>query len=309
MQPFKYSEGNSSDSAIAKFSANSEYLAGGTTLIDLMKLHVMTPSQLIDVTELPKTNNEMAHHPLIKKNFPFVSEAILTGASVQLRNLATTSGNILQRTRCTYFRDPHSRCNKRNPGSGCDAIDGYNRMHAILGVSEQCIASHPSDLCVALMAVGASVATQTANATREIPFENFYTLPGSTPHIENVLAPGELIVSVNLPKRAWYKHSTYVKIRDRSSYAFALTSAAVSLEFDGQKIKNARIAMGGIGAIPWRAYAVEDFLIGKTLTSDNFKTAAKLLTQAAKPKKFNEFKVTLAEQTLIRALNEVKEKS
>lgn len=327
MQTFKFTDAKDISTAPKDFTANrSQYLAGGTTLVDLMKLHVMTPSELIDLSELPLkkitdhnglievgalvTNSEMAHSEHIKNNFPMVSEALLSGASVQLRNLATTAGNILQKTRCPYFRDPHSKCNKRRPGTGCDALNGFNRMHAILGVSEHCIAAHPSDLCVALMAAGAKIKTQRSNGPREISFEDFYTLPSNTPHVENILEPGELITSITLPKQSFFKRSTYVKIRDRSSYAFALTSAAVALELGPKNtVREIRIALGGVGTIPWRAVRAEGILAGQELTKEKIKEAAQSITSQAQPRTFNSFKIALAQQTFIRAVGELEKKS
>lgn len=322
MLPFNFhSESHASD-AIAKSSTkNSQYLAGGTTLIDLMKLHVLTPAELIDLTPLPlkkitdhghsvevgamATNSEMAQNPLITEHFPFVSEALLSGASVQIPNLATTSGNILQKTRCSYFRDLTAKCNRREPGQGCDALEGYNRMHAILGTSDQCIAAHPSDLSVALMAAGAEIKTN----ARQVSFEQFYRLPGQTPHMENILNPGELIVSISLPKTPWFKRSTYVKIRDRSSYAFALVSVAVALDIRDGIVRDSRIALGGVGTIPWRAQSAEHALWGKPLNSNTYKMAAATVVVNADTRRDNSYKVALVQQTLIRALREVERKS
>lgn len=325
MQPFEFVSGDAPATLIDHHrQPTAQYLAGGTTLVDLMKLHVMTPSRVIDLTAMPSraitdqgasvrvdalvSNSDMALHPLISGNFPLVSEAILSGASVQIRNLATTAGNILQRTRCSFFRDPTARCNKRVPGSGCDAMQGFSRDHAILGVSDHCIASHPSDLCVALMAVEATVSTQGPGGNRDIPFASLYTLPGDSPQIENVLVDGELILSVSLPKQEWFKRSVYVKIRDRSSYAFALASAAVALDLDGGEVRQVRIAMGGIGTIPWRARAAEDRLRGGPMTIENLRAAAKTVTADARTTSHNAYKVALAEQTLIRALREAGKK-
>lgn len=325
MQPFEYVNSANTESAISQYSATSQFLAGGTSLVDLMKLHVQVPNRLVDVSTLPLksivdqgdrievgalvNNNEMALHPLIKNNFPFVSEALLAGASVQLRNLATTGGNILQKTRCVYFRDLHAKCNKRNPGSGCDALEGYNRMNAILGGSSGCIAVHPSDFAVSLMAAQAVIKTQGPRGMRETEIEKFLIPPSSNPQIETILEPGELIVAVSLPKLPWLKKSTYVKIRDRSSYAFALSSAAVAMELDGKIVKQVRIAMGGISAIPFRAHSAEQILLGKSLTPEKMSEAAKKMTENAQPRTHNAFKVVLGQQTLIRALQEVENRS
>ena len=319
MQPFSYVDGGTAVAAIRQHAQPaSAYLAGGTTLVDLMRLHVMTPRQVIDVTQLPLTaitdrgasvevgalvtNAEMAHHPLVRDAFPLVSQALLAGASPQIRNVATTAGNLLQRTRCAYFRDSAAKCNKRVPGSGCDALQGFNRMHAILGTSERCIASHPSDLCVALMAVGAVVTVQGAAGTRDIPITDFFSLPGATPQVENALGPDELVLAVALPRQEWFRRSAYVKVRDRSSYAFALVSAAVALDLDGTTVRQARIAFGGLGTVPWRATAAEEALRGKPLTTDTMRAAARAETSGARTTAFNAFKVPLAEQTLVRAL-------
>lgn len=319
MQPFIYVAGEATETAVALHAQPAtEYLAGGTTLIDLMKLHVMTPSRVVDLTALPlrsivdhgdrieigalATNSEMAHHPAIVQQVPMVSQALLAGASVQIRNVATAAGNMLQRTRCQYFRDITARCNKRAPGTGCDAVGGYTRMHAIVGTSDHCLASHPSDLCVALMASAATLTVQGPQGRRAIPIGAFYTLPGERPEVEHVLTDGEMIVSLTLPAPGWFRNSAYVKIRDRSSYAFALTSAAVALDLDGQTVRNVRIALGGIGTIPWRAVAAEQFLQGRVLTRDAIGSAARTITAQARTTPDNAFKVPLTEQTLVRAL-------
>ncbi len=231
-----------------------------------------------------------------------VAQALLAGASPQIRNMATTAGNLLQRTRCQYFRDVTARCNKRAPGTGCDALAGYNRMHAILGTSEQCIATHPSDLCVALVAVGAVVAVEGPAGRRDLPISGFFALPGATPQVETALAPGELIVAVTLPKQPWFARSAYVKVRDRSSYAFALVSAAVALDLDGEVVRQARIACGGIGTVPWRATAAEDALRGGPATAARVRAAARTITAGARTTAFNAFKVAMTEQTVVRAL-------
>lgn len=323
MQPFNFESAADTAKAVqAQGAPHAKFLAGGTTLVDLMKLHVETPERLIDITGLPLnkitdsknmievgalvTNNEMAHHDLVAKNFPLVSQAILSGASVQLRNLATTSGNLLQRTRCAYFRDTACACNKREPGTGCSAIGGNNRGHAVLGGSKYCIATHASDMCVALMAVDAIVVVQSDQGLHDIPLREFYRLPGETPHIENVLQPGDLITSVKLPKQSWYKNSTYLKIRDRASYAFALSSAAVALDLgSGRKVKQARVALGGVGTVPWRAVEAEKILAGAKLTTEKIQEAANAALAAAAPQEQNAFKIPMAKETLVRTLKQV----
>lgn len=324
MHPFSYVDQASADQAIASVGSDpgAVFFAGGTTLIDLMKLEVMTPTQLVNVNELPFSeielhdngvtvganvrNSTLAHHREIRTHFPALSEALLAGASAQLRNMATTAGNIMQRTRCEYFRDVNTRCNKRNPGSGCDALDGINRFHALLGTSEHCIATHPSDMCVALAMLDTTIHTQKADGTcRAIPFETFHREPGNTPQIETVLEHGELITSVEIKKSAASAHSHYLKVRDRASYEFALCSAAIGLEMDGKTIKTARVALGGVATRPWRSVAAEHALQGHPATADTFSKAAEAALVGAKPLKDNAFKVDLAKRTIIYALEEL----
>ena len=298
------------------------FLAGGTTLIDLMKLDVETPMRLVDVSPLPLTkietmadgglrigalvtNTDLAHDPNVVKNYPALSQAILQGASPQLRNMATTGGNVLQRTRCYYFRDTATPCNKRQPGSGCPAIEGYNRIHAVLGVSDHCIASHPSDMCVPMAAFGAVIVTNGPQGVRRIALTDFHLLPGDHPERENVLGPGEIITAVELPPLPFAARSHYLKVRDRASYAFALTSAAVALDLDGGSVREARIALGGVGAKPWRSFEAEKALAGKPVTEANFRAAAEVALKGAKPHKDNAFKVELAKRTLVRCLTTV----
>ena len=326
MQPFNFESAKTEQGAAAAGaqSLSTRFIAGGTTLVDLMKLRVETPNRLVDLSALPLkkieeksgsifvgamvNNSDMAHHDLIKTNFPVLSEALLSGASVQLRNLATTGGNLLQRTRCSYFRDTSCACNKRQPGSGCSALDGQNRMHAILGTSDHCIATNPSDMCVALAALGAKVHTQIASTNqmaRIIEFADFHRLPGKTPNMETSLHPGELITAVEIPKTPWFKNSKYVKVRDRASYAFALTSAAVALDMNGEIVRNVRIALGGVGTIPWRAKEAETALEGQKLEAQTIARAAERAMVSARPHKQNAFKVEMAKRTLIRALCEL----
>ncbi len=296
----------------------SIFIAGGTTLIDLMRLEVMTPGRVVDITGLPLgkievgptgarigamvSNSDLAYHPEIVKRWPLLSEALLAGASAQLRNMATVGGNLLQRTRCPYFRDRHTACNKREPGTGCSALDGYNRSHAILGGSDKCIAAHPSDMAVALVALDATVQVRGPDGERSVPIGDFHLLPGEHPERESVVGRGELITAVTLPPAEGYKQSRYFKIRDRASYAFALVAAAAALRVDGGKIRDARLALGGVGTKPWRAVEAEKHLIGKSPTDAVFAEAAKAALAGARPRRHNQFKVELARRTIVRAL-------
>jgi xanthine dehydrogenase YagS FAD-binding subunit len=295
------------------------FIAGGTTIVDLMKLNVERPSQLVDITRLPLAtieelpdggirigamvrNSDLAHHMLIQARYPVLSQALLAGASPQLRNMATTGGNVMQRTRCWYFRDTATPCNKREPGSGCAALHGQNRIHAVLGTSDHCIATHASDMCVALAALGANVRLHGPSGDRVIPFANFHRLPGSHPEQETVLQRGEMIVAVDIPRLTFATRSTYVKVRDRRSYAFALASAAVALDIHAGTIRDARVALGGVATTPWRSVAAEHALIGKTAGSDAYHTAAIAALADAVPRTYNAFKIELAKRTLMRAL-------
>src|SRR5919204_711568 len=271
MYPFTYTTAADERTARELVSSNprARFVAGGTTLIDLMKLDVERPAQLVDINALPLAsvdalpdggvrigamvrNSDLAHHELVRTRYPVLSQAILAGASPQLRNMATTGGNLLQRTRCYYFYDNATPCNKREPGSGCPAIAGFNRMHAILGTSEHCIAVHPSDMCVALAALEAVVRVTGPGGDRAIPFADFHRLPGDTPHLDTNLAAGEIITAVDLPARGFAAHHAYLKVRDRQSYAFALVSVAAALEVEGDTVKEARLALGGVAHKPWR---------------------------------------------------------
>ena len=324
MKPFGYARAVEADTAVATISNNQDtkFIAGGTNLLDLMKEEVEQPDKLIDINRLPLTkieetssggvrigamvsNTHTANHPLIRQRYPVLSQAFLAGATQQLRNRATVGGNLMQRTRCYYFVNPIYPCNKRKPNSGCPAIEGYNRNHAILGTSEQCIAAHPSDMCVALAALDATVHLQGTNGTRTVPISEFHLLPEANPDVETVLQPDELITAVELPALFWAKRSHYLKVRDRTSYAFALVSVAAALDLDGDTIKDARIACGGIGTKPWRASEVESALIGQRANTETYQTAAEILVRDAKPQQHNAFKVELAKRTLIRALTEV----
>lgn len=324
MNPFAYVRAANPDEAVATVVREpaAMFIAGGTNLLDLMKEGVHTPSQLVDIRKLPAIeitpqddhsirinamvrNSEVAHHPIIRQRYPVLSEAILAGASAQLRNMATTGGNLMQRTRCSYFHDTDFACNKRQPGSGCAAINGFNRSLAILGGSESCIATHPSDMAVALVALDAIVHTHGANGNRQIPITEFHRLPGVSPHLETILEHGEMITAVELPNILYAWRSHYLKVRDRASYAFALVSAAVVLDLDGDMICNARIALGGVGTKPWRSPEAEQALIGAPATEETFAAAADAAMRDATPRRYNGFKVELAKQTLKEALKTV----
>jgi xanthine dehydrogenase YagS FAD-binding subunit len=318
MQAFRYSQARSVESAAR---SGGTFIAGGTTLVDLMKLNVMQPHQVVDINGLPLSqvedekgglrigamvrNSDLANHPVVRERYPVLSEALLSGASPQLRNMATTGGNLLQRTRCYYFRDTNYACNKRTPGSGCSAIDGFNRIHAVLGGSEHCVATHPSDMAVAMMALEAVVHTKGPKGERQIPLNQFYLEPGTTPDKENVLAPGELITYVTLPAFSEGTRSHYLKLRDRQQYEFALASAAVLVRTNGGRIEQARIALGGVGTKPWRSREAEQVLEGQPATEENFKKAAETAMAGAKPLKHNGFKIELAKRAIVRGLQVV----
>jgi len=319
MQAFHYKKASNVDGAVASAAPHTSFIAGGTTLVDLMKLNVMNPAMLVDINALPLEkieklpdgglrigamvrNSDLAHDATVQKEFAVLSQALLSGASPQLRNMATTGGNLLQRTRCYYFRDTAYACNKRQPGSGCAAMDGDNRIHAILGTSEHCIATHPSDMAVAMMALEAVVHLRGANGERSVPLNEFYCLPGNTPQIENVLAPGDLITHVTIPALPEGASSYYLKRRDRASYEFALASAAVITQVQGGNLQHARVALGGVGTIPWRSKEAEHALEGKPANDETFRAAAEAAMRGAKPLHDNAFKVELAKRTLARAL-------
>ena len=323
MEPFKLVRAQNNATAIAAASSkDTKFIAGGTNIIDLMKLYIETPKQLVDITGLNLNqietqgdgsvkigalvkNSTLAYHPTIAKQFPVLSEALLSGASAQLRNMASVGGNLLQRPRCYYFYDTAFPCNKREPGSGCSAIPGFNRNHAVLGTTENCIATHPSDMCVAMAALGATIQVQTAKGIRNIAFNDFYIIPGKTPQYETILRPGELITSVTIPALPFAAKSHYLKVRDRASYEFALTSAAVALDVSNGKINNSRIALGGVATKPWRSFAAEKVLNGATANAQTFKAAADAAMADAKPHKYNAFKIELAKRTIVRALETV----
>ena len=322
MHPFQYSRATDPAAAVQAVATDphATFLAGGTGLVDLMKLNVETPAAVVDVNRLLSEtvdplpgggvriganvrNSDLAYHALIATAYPVLSEALLSGASAQLRNMATTAGNLLQRTRCYYFRDTASPCNKRQPGSGCAALEGFNRIHAVLGTSEKCIATHPSDMDVAMVALDAVVRTRKPDGTaRAVPIGAFYVGYGDDPARENVLAHGELITAVDLPAGPRAKRSHYLKVRDRASYEFALVSAAVAVETDGPTIVSARVALGGVATKPWRSAEAEAALVNRPATDATFAAAAEAAMADAKPREHNGFKVELARRTIVRAL-------
>jgi xanthine dehydrogenase YagS FAD-binding subunit len=322
MTPFTYARAADSSEAIRLGgSAEAKYLGGGTNLVDLMRETIERPSALVDVTGLSTTieerggrwligaaatNTALAEHPAVRKRYPMLARAIVAGASAQIRNMATVGGNLLQRTRCTYFYDREgSRCNKRQPGEGCDALDGFNRYHAILGASASCIATHPSDMCVALAALDAVIHLESARGARTLPFTDFHRLPGDRPDIETALEPGELITAIELPALPAAGNSTYRKVRDRSSYAFALVSVAAALEMDGEAIKDVRLALGGVAHKPWRATRAEDALRGGPATEQAFREACEAEFAEARPQKDNGFKIELAVRTIAATLGQL----
>ncbi len=324
MNPFDYARAAGAAAAVKMVTASpgAKFLAGGTTLLDLMKLHVETPDTLVDVGRLPfdkieavaggglavganVRNSDLAYHAAVLARFPVLSEALLSGASPQLRNAATVGGNLLQRTRCAYFRDGVSACNKRQPGSGCAALGGHNRGNAVLGGSESCIATSASDMCVAMAVLDVTIKTQGPKGERAIPFADFYLVPGETPERETVLEHGELIVGVEWPALPGAAKSHYLKVRDRASYQFALASAAVVLEVAGGVVTAARVALGGVATKPWRVPDAEKLLVGQKPTAEAFAAAAEVATKGAVPRTFNGFKVALVRRVIVRALETV----
>jgi xanthine dehydrogenase YagS FAD-binding subunit len=328
MKSFSYSRATSNEQALAAVRApGTSFLAGGTNLVDLMKYLVEQPASLVDINHLPLAeikqtpsgdvsigamvrNSDLANHPLIRSNYPLLSQALLSGASPQLRNMASTGGNLMQRTRCYYFNDvAFAACNKRNPGSGCAALEGYNRIHAILGQTdrgatsaETCIATHPSDMCVAMAALLAKVEVEGRGGKRTIPFAEFHRLPGTDPSRDTTLREGELITAVTLPSAKFAKNAFYLKARDRNSYAFALISVAAGLEMEGTTIRSAGLAMGGVAHMPWRVPEAEQSLVGKAATAESFARAADILLNGAHGYEHNRFKIELAKQGVVRAL-------
>lgn len=324
MRNFSYSRAATPQEALTLIGTipNAKFLGGGTNLVDLMRENVEQPDALVDVTWLPSAgitesatggvciaagvkNTAVAHHQLIRQRYPLLSQAILFGASGQIRNMATVGGNVMQRTRCYYFYDQAAKCNKRDPGSGCDAIDGFNRIHAILGVSEHCIATHPSDMCVALAALDAIVRVDGPAGERAIPLNAFHLLPGDTPHLENALQPNELITSIDLPPLPFARQSLYRKVRDRASYAFALVSVAAALEMEDGRVRNVRLALGGLAPKPWRAYEAEKVLLGGEAGLDLFRRAADAELSHARGFRYNSFKIELAKRTIASVLSEL----
>jgi xanthine dehydrogenase YagS FAD-binding subunit len=320
---FQYARANDVGDAVRQIADDpaAKFIAGGTNLVDLMKEDVERPTRLIDISRLPLDtveetaeggvrvgalvpNSDLAWHPLIEQRYPLLSSAILAGASAQLRNMASTGGNLLQRTRCYYFYDTATPCNKREPGSGCSAIKGINRMHAILGMSESCIATHPSDMCVALAAMDAKVHVTGPAGERIIAFADFHRLPGNTPEIDSNLKHSEIITAIELPSRGFAANYSYLKIRDRLSYAFALVSVAAALELEGDRIKDARLALGGVAHKPWRDPAAEAALRGQTASEATFRRAADLLLHDAKGFEHNSFKIDLARRAIVRAMTQ-----
>ena len=322
MNRFSYARAHAVSEALEQHRANASavFVAGGTNLVDLLRENVARPAMLVDISRLPLkrieptsdgglkigalvTNSALAYDETVVARYPLLAKAILAGASAQIRNVATVGGNLLQRTRCYYFYDAGTACNKREPGSGCPAMDGLNRIHAILGASDQCIAVHPSDMCVALAALDATVHVTGFNGTRVLPFANFHRLPGDTPHIDTNLADDELVTAVELPKEGFAAHHAYVKIRDRASYAFALVSAAVGVELNGDTIVRAHCALGGVAHKPWRDPDAEATLRGKPLNADTVQSFAELLLRGAQGRRGNAFKIELAARVIVRAFD------
>lgn len=334
MRPFQYSVANDPAAAVRLAAGSTRspgapgsvhYLAGGTTLVDLMKLDVLQPAALVDITRLPDpawraiqvsgegvrigalaTMRQVADHPAVLRSYPVVAQSLQLAASQQLRNMARVGGNVLQRTRCAYYRDTSWPCNKREPGSGCSALGGENRWHAVLGASEQCIASYPGDWGAALVALDATVHILGQAGPRSLPFARLHRLPGTTPHIDTTLAPGDLITSFFIPAGAYTRRSLYLKVRDRASYEFALASAAVALDLDGDRVREVRIGLGGPVAVPWRAREAEALLTGRPLTESLALEAAHAAFASATPREHNAFRIPLGQQTLVRALLQAK---
>ncbi|WP_033344960.1 FAD binding domain-containing protein [Catenuloplanes japonicus] len=321
MREFRFERPGTVADAVRRPAPGTAFLAGGTTLVDLMKLEVMTPARVLDINRLPlrgidqtrdglrigalERMRDVAAHDLVRRRYPMLAQALEASASGQLRNMASIGGNLLQRTRCGYFRDVSVPCNKRAPGSGCPAIEGENRMHAVLGASDACVATHPSDLAVALVALDATVRLRSRAGTRDVALRDFHLLPGTTPEREHDLRPGELVTDVIVPDLGWASRSVYVKIRDRQSYEFALASAAVAVRRDGDTIAEARVAVGGMGTRPWRLPAVEAALAGRPAAEASYTAAAEHATDGVRPLRHNAFKPALMRRTLVRALLEL----
>lgn len=321
MLPFRYAKAADEKSALDAGASGARYIAGGTTLVDLMRETVEQPDSVVDINALPYKDidlqadalrigslvrmSELAAHPDVRQRIPMIAQALELSASAQLRNMASIGGNIMQRPRCLYFRDVSAVCNRRSPGSGCAAVGGRNRLHAILGTSDHCVATHPSDLAVALVALDATVVTRDSKGERRIPVSAFFRQPGDTPHVEHDLRPGELIVSIDVPVGPEARRSGYLKVRDRESYEFALTSAAVALDVSGGTVRTARVAVGGVGTVPWRLPAVEQALTGRPPTPDVIAGAAARAADGAKPLGENGFKIELVKRTVHRQLTTV----
>lgn len=325
MIDFTYDKAQDPTSAVALLGSDGKFLGGGTNLVDLMRENIEKPAHLVDVTGLSRqieetpegdlrigsavSNTELANHPLVKSRYPLLTMAIVSGASGQIRNMATVAGNILQRTRCHYFYDSACRCNKRQSGSGCDAMEGFNRMHAILGASESCIATHPSDMAVALAALDARVHVQGPGGEREIAFADLHRLPGDRPDLETNLRPHELITAITVPRCAFATRSTYLKIRDRSSYAFALVSVAAALKLEGEAVGGVRLALGGVAHRPWRAHLAERVLRSAPANEQTFRRAADEELAAARGHGHNDFKIELARRAIVQALSSLTEQA
>ena len=323
MRRFEFVEAESAAAAraLVRDDPDARFYAGGTTLVDLMKGGVEVPSRVVDISRLPLTgvevrgdrvrigalarNSDVAYDATVAARFPALAQALLSGASGQIRNAATIGGNLLQRTRCTYFRETRWRCNKREPGSGCDALDGFNRGHALLGTSDACIATNPSDMAVALAALSADVVVEGDGGERVVPLAEFYLLPGDRPQRETSLAHGELIVGIELRFAPAHERSAYLKLRDRASYEFALVSVAAGVELAGGRIASARLALGGVGTVPWRAREAEDALAGASPDEAAFRRAADAALAGARPRAHNGFKAELARRAIVRALREL----
>ena len=321
MRPFRYVRAGDAKTAASAVAANprARYLAGGTNLLDLMKEDVERPDEVVDVSRLQlaeirtlsegisigalATNTETANHPLVRRGYPLLTQAIVAGASPQLRNMATNGGNLLQRTRCPYFYDTATPCNKREPGTGCGARDGLNRMHAVLGWSEKCVATYPGDMANALYALDATVRIADGNGReRTLPIGDFHRLPGDTPEKDTNLSHGELIVAIELPRSPFAENSYYLKVRDRASYAFALVAVAAALELDGGTVRQARVVLGGVAAKPWRSREAEGVLAGQPATEESFRRAAEAALEGARPLAHNAFKIELGKRAIVRAL-------
>jgi xanthine dehydrogenase YagS FAD-binding subunit len=320
VNPFTYAKATDAADALRRAAdENARYLGGGTNLVDLMRETIEKPGALVDVTGLSSDivqtrdgglligaatrNTAVAEHEAVRIRYPMLTRAIVAGASAQIRNMATVGGNLMQRTRCPYFYDAEgSHCNKRDPGTGCDAIDGLNRSHAILGASQACAATHPSDMCVALAALDATVHLRGTEGTRSVPITEFHRLPEDHPEVETVLAPGELITAVEIPPLPFAARSAYRKVRDRASYAFALVSVAAALDLDGGTVRDVRLALGGVATKPWRAWRAEEALRGRPATQESFRAAAAAELADARPLRDNEFKIHLAERTIASVL-------